>query len=190
MGVLFGSAAGLSATGNQFWTQDSPGIADTAETGDVFGRPRAADYNADGFVDVAVGDLTEDVGAVADAGALNVIYGSAAGLSATGNQFWTQNSPGIMDTAETNDELGSDRTAGDFNGDGFTYLAVAVTLEDLGAITDAGAVNVLFGSAAGLTATGNQIWSQNSPGIMDTAEADDHFGFAGATGQVRPRMPR
>ena len=40
----------------------------------------------------------------------------------------------------------------------------------------AGAVNVIYGSAAGLTATDNQLWHQNSSGIADAAEAGDHFG--------------
>jgi disulfide bond formation protein DsbB len=182
MEVLYGSAAGLTATGNQLWSQNSPGILDAAETGDVFGRPRAGDFNGDGFVDVAVGDISEDVGTVADAGALNVIYGSAAGLTATGDQLWSQDSPGILDLAETGDQLGSDRTAGDFNGDGFFDLATGVPTEDLGTVTDAGAVNVLFGSVTGLAATGNQFWNQNSPGVLDLAEASDLFGWSGAPG--------
>jgi disulfide bond formation protein DsbB len=182
MAVLYGSAAGLTATGNQLWSQNSPGILDAAEAGDVFGRPRVGDFNADGFADVAVGDISEDVGTLADAGAVNVIYGSAAGLTATGNQFWTQDSPGILDTAEAGDLVGSDRTAGDFNGDGFFDLSIGAPSEDVGTIVDAGAVNVLFGSATGLAATGNQFWNQDSPGILDVAEASDLFGWSGAPG--------
>ena len=41
---------------------------------------------------------------------------------------------------------------------------------------DAGAANVLFGSAAGLTAAGDQIWHQDSAGILDVAEAGDLLG--------------
>ena len=37
--------------------------------------------------------------------------------------------------------------------------------EDVGGASDAGAVNVLFGSAAGLTAAGSQIWHQDSAGV-------------------------
>jgi hypothetical protein len=49
-------------------------------------------------------------------------------------------------------------------------------------ILDAGAVNVLYGGANGLTATGDQIWTQDSSGINDQAEASDEFGFALGTG--------
>src|SRR5213596_1488996 len=64
------------------------------------------DFNGDGFEDLAISAFAEDVGTIVDAGAVQVMYGSAAGLSATGNQFWTQDSPGILDQAETQDLFG------------------------------------------------------------------------------------
>ena len=41
-----------------------------------------------------------------------------------------------------------------------------------------GAVNVLYGSAAGLTEAGSQVFTQDSPGVPGTAEHDDLFGGA------------
>ena len=38
-----------------------------------------ADFDNDGFVDLAVGAVFEDVGSVGGAGAVNVLYGSAGG---------------------------------------------------------------------------------------------------------------
>ena len=35
--VIYGTATGLTSTGSQQWTQNSAGIADTAEAGDGFG---------------------------------------------------------------------------------------------------------------------------------------------------------
>jgi hypothetical protein len=55
---------------------------------------------------------------------------------------------------------------------------VGVPGEGIGAIADAGAVNVLYGSAGGLAAAGNQQFSQDSAGVAGAAEADDNFGFA------------
>src|SRR5207244_10435892 len=52
--ILYGGASGLQASSPpvQLWTQDSPGLKDQAEPGDVFGRAVAgADFNADGFAD-------------------------------------------------------------------------------------------------------------------------------------------
>ena len=178
--VLYGSSTiGLSSIGDQFWHQDSPGILDRSETDDNFGYSLAAgDFNGDGFDDLAVGVRNEDIGTIGDAGAVNVLYGSATGLSSAGNQFWHQDRPGILDRAEAFDGFGWALVAGDFNNDGFDDLAVGVIGEDIGNITNAGAVNVLYGSATGLSSTGNQFLNQNSPGILDTAESGDNFGSA------------
>ena len=50
----------------------------------------------------------------------------------------------------------------DFNDDGFADLAVGVPAEDVGGITNAGAVNVLYGSGSGLTGTDAQLFTQDS----------------------------
>src|SRR5262245_423460 len=64
----------------------------------------------------------------------------------------------------------------DFNGDGWDDLAVGIPTRDVGGAVDAGAVRVLYGSETGLTSTGSVLLHQNSPGILDQAEAGDHFG--------------
>jgi FG-GAP repeat len=66
----------------------------------------------------------------------------------------------------------------DFNGDGFDDLAVGAAGEDVGAATDAGAVNVQYGSSAGLPGAGGQLFTQDSPGVGGTAESGDGFGSA------------
>ena len=66
----------------------------------------------------------------------------------------------------------------DFDNDGFADLAIGVPREAVGGILGAGAVNLFFGSANGLTAAGDQLWHQDSPGVLDTAENIDDFGFA------------
>ena len=53
--------------------------------------------------------------------------------------------------------------AGDFNGDGYSDLAIAVRNEAIGSIARAGAVNVLYGSPGGLRIIGDQIFHQNTP---------------------------
>ena len=177
--VLRGSAAGLTAVGNQLWSQNSAGVGEVAELADNFDQTLAAgDFNGDGFADLAVGVAGEDIGALVDAGAVQVLRGSAAGLTAAGNQVWTQNSPGVLDVSEANDEFGAALAVGDFNGDGFDDLAIGAPNEAVGAILGAGAVHVLRGSAAGLTAAGNQLWTQDSAGVLDLSEAGDRFGTA------------
>ena len=181
--IIYGSASGLTADGNQVWTQESPGILDSSGEADQFGDALAAgDFNNDGYSDLAVGVPGEDVGMLPtlNAGAVNVIYGSASGLTADGNQIWAQNSPEILNTALESDLFGSALATGDFNNDGYSDLAVGVPGEDVGAgpMTNAGAVNIIYGSASGLTAEGNQFWSQNSPGIVESSDPFDLFGRA------------
>ena len=113
-----------------------------------------------------------------------MLYGGAGGASATGSQYWSQNTAGIADAVETGDGFGSVLTAGDFNGDGRDDLAIGVPSEDIGAVVDGGAVHVIYGSASGLAAAGSQYWSQNTASIADATEADDGFGSALTTGKL------
>ena len=180
--VLYGSAAGLTGTGSQFFTQDSSGVGSTAEAGDFFGSTLGVgDFDNDGFADLAVGVPFESIGSSVSAGAVNVLLGSAAGLSGTGSQFFTQNSSGVGSSAQTNDSFGFALAAGDFDNDGFADLAVGVPFESIGSLPEVGAVNVLPGSAAGLTGTGSLFFTQDSPGVGSNAETNDSFGFALAT---------
>jgi hypothetical protein len=180
--VVYGAAGGLTATGNQQWRQDS-GIGGVAEVGDQFGFAlTSGDFNNDSFADLAIGTPFEDVGAVVDAGAINLLYGSAARLTVIGNQQWRQGGAGVIGVAEASDVFGAALVAGDFNNDSFADLAIGAPLEDVGSVLDAGAVNVLYGSANRLTATGNQQWRQGSGGIIGVAEDGDTFGVALAGG--------
>ncbi len=179
--VLYGAIGGLTATNDELWHQGIAGVEGGAEAGDWFGwRLTAGDFNGDGRADLAVGVPHEDVGAIANAGAVNVLYGAASGLTATGDQIWDQNTAGISDTAETDDEFGRALAAGDFDGDGDADLAIGVPYEDFGdpLLDGAGVVHVLDGSPAGLAVPGgDQLWHQNVTGVDGTAEAGDNFGY-------------
>ena len=133
-----------------------------------------ADFNNDGADDLAVGVREEDVGGAVDAGAVNVLYGSGAGLTGTGAQQFTQ----VGSAAESGDEFGWSLASGDFNNDGFADLAAGAPWEAVGRLGQAGAVSVLYGSAGGLTATGGQLFTQ----VAGTVEAIDQFGAQLATG--------
>jgi len=191
--VIYGSASGLHRSltrGDQFWTQDSKGIADTAESGDNFGADvTVGDFNNDGFDDLAIGVPREDDVLIGpDTGAVNVIYGSASGLHRNlgrADQFWTQASTGIADTAENSDQFGGTLATGDFNNDNFDDLVVGVPREDFTATNAEGAVHVIYGSASGLHRSlghGDQFWHQDSKGIADSAELGDQLGAAITTG--------
>jgi hypothetical protein len=179
--VIYGSESGLVAAGNQWWTQDSPGIGGAVEASDQVGFAAATgDFNGDGFDDLAVGAPLED--SPEDSGAVNVIYGSASGLTSTGSQVWTQDSSGIADVRERGDQFGRALMAADFNQDGAADLAIGVPFERVSGLANAGAVNVIYGSSQGLAPAGNQYWTQRSPGIGGSPERGDMFGSALAAG--------
>jgi hypothetical protein len=105
-----------------------------------------------------------------------VIYGSGAGLVSAGNQVWTQNTTGVPDAAETDDDLGAAVSVADFDGDGLGDLAAGAPGESVGATPIAGAVIVLYGSGTALSSVGSQIWTQDSPGVLEQSEPDEEFG--------------
>jgi len=171
--VIYGSATGLTATGNQLWTQDSLDVEDVAETGDLFGGTLSAGESGNGAgEELAIGTQMDNIGSIADGGLVNVLYGSLAGLTAAGDQVWHENISGIEDAVEGTEQFGSALAWADFNGDGRDDLAVGIAREFVGSIRGGGAA-VIYGSATGLTATGDQMWDQNSTGIEDTAEGGD-----------------
>ena len=187
--VMYGSPSGVTPTGSQSWSQDSPGVLGAAEGtcptgGDMFGATLAAgDFAGSGYADLAIGAPAESLGGKNHAGAVNVLRGSATGLTATGNQLWTQDSPGIRGTAEKDDQFGSAVAAADFNGDTFADLAIGVPTETVGRARTTGAVSVIYGSRSGLQSSGNQFWSQSSRGVPGSNEKDDLFGSRLAVGQ-------
>jgi hypothetical protein len=117
--VIYGSSTGLSAGGagdgtgraDQLLHQNSPGVEGAGEQDDNFGFSLAAgDFNGDGDTDLAIGVPGEDLNnnAIADAGMINLIYGSPSGLSTIfiPDQVWHQNSPNVDGASELGDYLG------------------------------------------------------------------------------------
>ncbi len=164
------------------WSQGSEGITGTPEAGDLFGYSlAAADFNGDGFTDLAIGVPFEDQAATND-GAVNVIYGAPGGLSAAGNEVWSQGGEGVAGTAEAGDQFGYSLAAGNFGNGPQADLAIGVPFEDQAATND-GAVNVIYGAATGgLGVAGNEVWSQGGEGVAGTPEAGDQFGYSLAAG--------
>jgi hypothetical protein len=185
VGVLFGSADGITTTGASFLTQDSPNVPGGAEFSDSFGSVLAAgDVTGDGMADLVASAPGESVGSLSSAGGVLVLPGGPAGPSGTGAQWWDQNSPGVPGSAEEWDSFGAALAIGDLTGDGRADLAIGAPGEDIGNLDGAGMVTVLKGAAGGLTATGALAWDQNDPQIPGSAELNDGFGSPLVIGDV------
>jgi hypothetical protein len=107
--ALYGNSLnGLGAVYGEYWTQDTGGIDGLAEGGDGFGTSLAAgDFDGNTFDDLAIGVPFENIGPIADAGAIHVLYGDHGhlGLEASGSQLWWQELFGYVSVA--GDGLGS-----------------------------------------------------------------------------------
>lgn len=168
--VLPASKKGLSLR-EKVVTQATKGVAGKPETGDTFGSAIAsADFDRDGFADLAVGSRQETVGSAKYAGSVTVVYGSADGLD-------TQHSAGL--TVPGSLLLGTALATGDFTGDGHPDLAVGAPGEDVLAGSEqnpnpSGVVHILRGGPGGIT-TVNQVTLRRQ---------EDQTGHDVAFGQV------
>ncbi|MER5185041.1 FG-GAP and VCBS repeat-containing protein [Streptomyces sp. NPDC002896] len=146
----------------------------TAAAGASATQPHEADFNLDGYPDIAVSAPEASVGGHEGAGQITVFYGSASGISASKRTTITQNSTGVPGTAEAGDMFGMSTSPGDFNGDGYTDLAVGAPEEDVSGDAGAGTVAVIWGSSSGL---------RGGTTVADpAASSHDHFGHDVAAG--------
>ena len=205
----FETGAGFGNTRKQGWNRNSLFGVGSVEDSDGFGFSLAAgDFDDDGRDDLAVGVPFRDfhriengtVVTIVEAGEVNVIYGSASGLSTTldrAPQNWTQDSPNVLDSAQAFDKFGLSLSAWNFGRNQLVLelgqpprlvatadLAIGVPLEDIGSVVNAGAVNVIYGSAIGLNAGSgffitNQLWTAGSAtGIPNVNQPFAGFGQA------------
>jgi len=182
--VFYGFAGGLSTDGDKIWHRGTKGVRGKPQASGLFSRSLASgDFDGDGFEDLAIGSPGDTIGGLTFAGSVNVLYGSNSGLTAAGDDRWHRNVAGIKGSAAQNDWLGSALAAGDFDNDGYDELVIGIPFDKVGMIDGAGSVQVLRGSAAGLTPAGDKVWHRDKPGIRGTADDGDHFGYSLTTGR-------
>jgi hypothetical protein len=138
------------------------------------------DFDGDGYADLTVGVAGEDLRGANNVGAVQVLYGSASGVTAR-DQLWHQGCKGVKGLLERQDRFGWALASGDFDGDGYADLAIGIPFENVGKTKNAGAVQVFYGSRTGLTAH-DQVWHQGKPGVPGVNEEEDLFGLDLAAG--------
>ncbi|AYN40284.1 hypothetical protein D9753_16695 [Streptomyces dangxiongensis] len=123
--VLYGTPTGVSSAKRTTISQNTSGVPGTAEAGDFFGAELAyADFNGDGYDDLAVGTPDEKVGTDTSGGGLAILWGSSAGLTGKGID--------VPDpAASSHDYWGQNLAAGDFDGDGRADLVVGSSASTL-----------------------------------------------------------
>lgn len=175
--ILFGvRGSGLTNTRCQRFHQDSSGVADSTGTGDHFGDTLAAgDFDGDGIDDLAVGVPNEGNSLVGVAMGMVQVFRGVRGVGVgTGDSSWL----GEVDFAFR--LFGDALAVGDFNADGVDDLAVGAWTDDGGR----GSLHLSYGRVHAFDDGhwSTQRWTQDSTGVPDVAEVDDHFGGGLAAG--------
>lgn len=178
--VLPGSSGGPSAHARVL-TQASDQVPGTPEKGYRFGAAfTSADFNGDGFADLAVGTPADDVQDEEEhAGSVTVLLGSFSGLTGKGSYVLSRAG------AATEDGFGAALTTADLDGDGHPDLVVGAPYLDQWDVPGAdegasGSVTVFRGSAGRFSAARSTVLH----GVRSGAQLDDEFGSQLAAGNV------
>jgi hypothetical protein len=189
--VVYGSTDGINAgTTSEHLTQSDAGGA--TEDGDRFGESIAVGENLGQDTSVVVaGAPGEDIGAAADAGAVNVVNFSDS-IPVQPREV-TQNTSGVPDTAEAGDQFGASIALGVdlLRNDHGWELLVGAPGESVGTRGSAGSVTVVS-EIQGFPPVGTweaARYTQNSPGVGDSVEAGDRFGASLAAGTLSITAP-
>lgn len=158
----------------------------TSEEYDRFGMTLAAgNFNGGQYTDLAIGVPHEDIGTIAGAGTVQVFFGCAQRLDQCNRTIISQNTPGISSDPEPIDVFGFSLAVGNFNADSYEDLVIGAPYENVGDVTNAGVVHVLYGNPAGFDFEASQLWSQNfifgnapSPYDGSPSESYDYFGHS------------
>jgi hypothetical protein len=153
------------------WSQNSSGVAGSAEAGDLFGASVAADSQGDSLI---VGVPGEDIGSAKDAGIVQTFAGGSGHY--VPHTDVSQNTSGIPGTAEAGDRFGASVALGQaIICAGAIDAAVGAPGEDVGSIKDAGSVTLFAADGPHCTA---RSLTQGSGGLAGGVETGDAVGSA------------
>jgi hypothetical protein len=142
-----GTPAGLTKAGVRVIGQDTAGVPGTPGDSDSFGYGFATgDVTGDGRADLLVGAASKDIGSIADAGAVYLMPGTAAGLTGAGTRMLTQDALTIRrygrpvggEKPDPYDYFGKSVSILDLDGSGGLDMLVGSDLEDLDGVSATG----------------------------------------------------
>ncbi|MFE9565860.1 FG-GAP-like repeat-containing protein [Streptomyces sp. NPDC006487] len=133
--------------------------------GKAAAAPDTADFNGDGYPDLAIGAHTATVNGLKKAGALSVVYGSATGFQYDKASVISEATDGIPDDPRESGTWSHVNGHGDFDHDGYDDLLVA----------DYGDLSILWGSKQGITGASavvpNESEYRGGPNRLNSAVA-------------------
>ncbi len=180
-GVLVLPAHSKRLSDAQVLTQATKDVPGTPALGHRFGAAfTSADFNNDGFADLAVGAPADGVGGQDDvAGSVTVLFGSSSGLTGKGSYVLTGTG------GSTDDGFGTALTAADLDGDDLPELVVGAPYTDQSNANGAGeyaagSVTVFRGGEAHFSDSRSAVLH----GVLHGSNLDDEFGSTLAVGNV------
>ncbi|MFI1221473.1 MULTISPECIES: FG-GAP and VCBS repeat-containing protein [unclassified Streptomyces] len=155
-----------------------PATAHAAPAPDPHG-PRA-DFNGDGYPDLAFAAPGATVKGFKGAGYVGVAYGSRNGIKDSAKKVFTQASAGVPGTPETGDAFGSSVVSADLDRDGYADLVVGSQGEAIGADGGAGGITVLWGGPNGLAGGATLLTGKDHAGLGRGLAVGDFDGDGAA----------
>ena len=166
--VIYGSASGLHASPYNVLHEDQGIDLDgSVEVNDLLGFAlAAADFDGDGYDDLAIGSPGESYDTKVNSGALHVVYGSSKGFVSTADQDVRHSSPGF------DNFLGRALVGWDLDADGRAELVVGHPGWDENGHPDVGRVIWYEGASGGIPGSATAIG-----GSVVLAQSDDATVF-------------